>query len=279
MPEFALEDGRTLFYRVDDFTEPWGRPETVVMLHGNAESSESWYGWVPELSGDLRVVRPDIRGFGLSTPMPEDFPWTLDVIRKDLIGLLDSLGIDRFHLVGAKLGGTIARHLASAHPDRVSSLVVAGTPAPHRGVGPRPELIREVLEHGVEAWARRSMAGRLGPGFPDQGVEWWISYMSRTAPSTVAGFLARIADADIADALPLIRCPTLVITTEGSGLSSVEETREWQRRIPLSELLVLPGDSYHVAVSNARECARAALEFITRVRENAGTPQKGRPIT
>jgi 3-oxoadipate enol-lactonase len=55
-----------------------------------------------------------------------------------------------------------------------------------------------------------------------------------------------------------------VITTEGSGLASVDETRAWQQQIANSELLVLPGDSYHVAASHAARCAAAALAFITR---------------
>ena len=74
-----------------------------------------------------------------------------------------------------------------------------------------------------------------------------------------------IADADITDALPRIRCPTLVITTEGSGLGSVEDVRAWQQRIPRSELLVLPGDSYHVAASDADQCAQETRAFIARV--------------
>jgi pimeloyl-ACP methyl ester carboxylesterase len=71
-----------------------------------------------------------------------------------------------------------------------------------------------------------------------------------------------IACADIRADLPEIRCPTLVITTEDSGLASVAETRAWQQRITNSELLVLPGDSYHVAASHAERCADAALAFI-----------------
>jgi pimeloyl-ACP methyl ester carboxylesterase len=88
--------------------------------------------------------------------------------------------------------------------------------------------------------------------------------MRRTATSTQVGFTPTIADADITDALPRIRCPTLVITTEGSALGSVEEVRAWQRIIPRSELLVLPGNSYHVAASDADVCARATLDFIGR---------------
>jgi pimeloyl-ACP methyl ester carboxylesterase len=205
-----------------------------------------------------------MRGFGASTPMPRDFPWTLDRICDDFIALMDALAIARFHVVAAKIGGTIARHFAARHADRVLTLTLAGTPVPKRGVGRRADLVEEFESKGVGHWARRTMAGRLGSRFPPEGLEWWIRFMGRTAVSTQVGFMPTIADADISDALPRIKCPTLVITTEGSALGSVEEVRAWQRMIPRSELLVLPGDSYHVAASDADECARATLDFIRR---------------
>jgi pimeloyl-ACP methyl ester carboxylesterase len=108
------------------------------------------------------------------------------------------------------------------------------------------------------------MAGRLGSSFPPAGVAWWTSFMGRTAVSTQLGFMKTIACADIRADVPKIACPTLVITTAGSGLASVDETRAWQQTIPDSELLVLPGDSYHVAASDAVQCAQATLAFIER---------------
>jgi pimeloyl-ACP methyl ester carboxylesterase len=108
------------------------------------------------------------------------------------------------------------------------------------------------------------MAGRLGSKFPPEGVEWWAKFMGRTAVSSQVGFHRTIAIADIRTDLPKITCPTLVITTENSGLGSVEETRAWQETIRDSELLVVPGNSYHVAASDAERCAQATLEFIAR---------------
>jgi len=55
-----------------------------------------------------------------------------------------------------------------------------------------------------------------------------------------------------------------VATTEDSALGTVADTRAWQKTIPDSELLVLPGNSYHVAATHAEACAKAALEFIQR---------------
>jgi pimeloyl-ACP methyl ester carboxylesterase len=255
-----------LYYQVDDFSEPWHEPRTILMLHGNAESSVSWYGWVPTLARHYRVVRPDMRGFGASTPMPRDFPWTLDLIIDDYCRLMDSLGVERFHLVAAKIGGTIARAFAARRPERVLTLTVAGTPTPFRvGAAERvPALVDEFERLGVEHWARESMAGRLGSTFPPAGVEWWTTFMGRTAVSTQIGFMGTIACADIRADVPKIACPTLVITAEGSGLASVDETRAWQQTIGDSELLVLPGDSYHVAASDAEACAEATLAFIRR---------------
>jgi pimeloyl-ACP methyl ester carboxylesterase len=76
--------------------------------------------------------------------------------------------------------------------------------------------------------------------------------MDQTAVSTQV-FMQTIACADIRADVPKIACPTLVITTDGSGLASVEETTAWQRMIPLSELVVLPGNSYHAAASHPVE--------------------------
>jgi hypothetical protein len=53
-----------------------------------------------------------------------------------------------------------------------------------------------------------------------------------------------------------------VITTSSSGLGSIEETRAWQEKIPSSRLLVMPGNSYHVAASHADQCAAETLRFI-----------------
>jgi pimeloyl-ACP methyl ester carboxylesterase len=272
MPTFRTTPDLTMHYEVDNFTDPWRDKESVLLLHGNAESSAAWYGWVPHLARHYRVVRPDMRGFGASTPMPRDFPWTLDGLIEDFIRLMDMLEISRFHLIGAKIGGTIARAFAARRPGRVMTLTVVGTPPPMReGAAQRaPELAEEFETQGVEHWARRTMAGRLGSDFPVEGVEWWIKFMGCTAVSTQIGFMKTIACADIRPDIPKIQCPTLAITTDGSGLASVEATQAWQQQIPHSSLLVLPGDSYHVAASHAERCAKAALDLIGRNTGAAG---------
>src|ERR1700722_6043260 len=220
MPNFHLSPDLDIHYQVNDFTDPWSQPETILMLHGNAESGLAWYAWVPKLARTYRVVRPDMRGFGQSSPMPANHAWTLDQLTEDFCSLMDHLGIARFHLVGAKIGGTIARAFAARRPERLITLVVVGTPPPFRvGAAERvPGLIGDFEPHGVEYWARQNMGDRLGSAFPPAGVEWWSKFMGRTAASTQIGFMGPIAAADIREDLPKIACPTLVITTQQSGL-------------------------------------------------------------
>ena len=69
-----------------------------------------------------------MRGFGRSTAMPEDYPWTLDGIIGDYMRLMDELGIERFHLVAAKFAGPLAVRLAARNPKRVRTLAVLGAP-------------------------------------------------------------------------------------------------------------------------------------------------------
>src|SRR5215468_2680916 len=158
MPIFRPTPDLNMHYEVDDFTDPWRRPQTVLLLHGNAESGLAWYGWVPSLARRYRVVRPDMRGFGASTPMPREFPWTLDGLIDDFCRLMDALGVERFHLIGAKIGGTIARAFAARRPARVRTLTVVGTPTPYRtGAAERVPALIAAFEQpqGVEHWAQQ----------------------------------------------------------------------------------------------------------------------------
>ena len=265
MPTLNIDSDLEMYYEVDNFCEPWTKPESLLLLHGCAESGIVWYDWMPQLARRYNVVRPDMRGFGRSTPMHRDFAWSLDRLVGDYTKLLDALGIERCHVVAAKIGGTVARAFAARRPERVATLTLVGTTQALRpGAENIPSLIEEFETKGAEHWARRTMGGRLGERFPPEGVEWWTQFMGQTAVSTLVGFNKHINYADVRPDLPNIKCPTLVVVTEDSGLGSVDATRAWQQKIPDSELLVLPGRSYHVAATHAKECAQAVTDFIER---------------
>lgn len=240
MPIATITPDLEMYYEVDDFAEPWREHDTVLLMHGNAESGEVWYGWVPHLAAELRVVRPDMRGFGRSTAMPRDYAWSPDRIADDCVELMDQLGIERFHLVGAKVGGTMALRFAARYSSSVQTLTVRAPPT--RGADSAARYLSWVDyfgQHGMESWV-----------------------MGRTALSTQLGFLSAVPTVDVTPDLPNICCPTLVITTQDNPLYPLEKVQAWQSRIPNSELFTVPGDSYHIAATASAQCARATLEFI-----------------
>jgi len=70
-----IRPGVSMAYEDHWFGEPWTTPETVVMVHGNSESSRAWTCWVPHLARHYRVVRPDLPGYGQS-PEPSGYGWS-----------------------------------------------------------------------------------------------------------------------------------------------------------------------------------------------------------
>lgn len=268
MPTANVAPDLSLYYEDEYFGPPWLAPESILLIHGVAESSLAWHAWVPVLGRELRVLRPDLRGFGRTSVPPADYDWTVQGLAADLAALLDHLGLDQVHVVGAKFGGTAAMQFAASFPERTRTLtVVSGIAQARDTLGGRIELggiaprIREV---GVRQWAAETMRARLGEEAPEEQVAWWTDYMASANRDTCLGVTGAAGGLDIWAELPRIQAPTLVVTTDRSPLAPLEAVRAWQRRIPRSELLVLPSDSYHIAAVRPEECARFALEFIRR---------------
>lgn len=257
------------YYRVDDFTDPWTEAPWIVLMHGVAETSDAWYAWIPHLSRRYRVLRFDVRGFGRSTPMPRDHAWSLAQIGNDLVALTQGLGIARFHLVAAKVGGTVALAFAATRPAQLLSLSVLGTPVEGASSKQVGYSSKEIETHGVGHWARRTMRNRLGTTMPPAGEAWWARMMESTPVSTQAGFMDFLPGIDVRPVLPQITCPTLVVTTgdasnPAQNITGLEVTRAWQCTIPGSELEVIPNDSFHVAATNPDLAAMTTLAFIDR---------------
>ena len=140
MPIARVSNDLEMHYLIDDYTDPWDTPETILLLHGSSESGAMWFGWVPHLARQFRVVRPDMRGFGRSTPMPRDYAWRIDDVVDDFANLMQQLGIERFHLVGAKIAGTIARRFAAAGFADAAALLGAA----HAGDARAVELVDDL---------------------------------------------------------------------------------------------------------------------------------------
>jgi pimeloyl-ACP methyl ester carboxylesterase len=260
MQTIDIRPGLTIAYEDDCFAAPWTTPQAVVLVHGNSESSRAWTEWVPHLAGRYRVIRLDLPGFGASSA-PPDYRWSAPEVAADITRFLDALAVARCHLVGAKYGGSIALALASVEPQRFLSLCVFGSPA--RGVG--TGNVDKMRVKGVRQWAAETMRSRLGSTASDAQIAWWTELMGASSERAAIGSSSALVGMDLDDRLPLIAAPTLIVTTQESGLQAVEAVRRYAARILDARVIVLDGDSYHIAAVEPELCARHALAFMNEV--------------
>src|SRR5712675_1521924 len=157
------------FYRDDWFGEPWRKPETAVLIHGNAESSIVWYAWLPRMGQEFRVLRPDLPGLGRSR-IPAGFEWSLPSLAAFVAHLMDKAGADSAHIIGAKAGGAIAMQFAADYPARTRTLSVVHVPA---------AVTNERAAASGSSFAPQS--ARLGSAASKEMVDYWEN-MFKTAP-------------------------------------------------------------------------------------------------
>ena len=259
MPYLDAPDCK-LFYKVDDHTDPWTKPDTVLFVHGFTENTEAWRAWVPHFSRRYRVVRLDQRGFGQSGPVAKDFRLTTERYVDDLARVIQEAGGGKAHVVGGKSGGISVLMLAATRPERVKTITVACSPVtPPNAAG----WIEEMERDGVRSWARRTQRERMGSSMPEAGIDWWSDMMGETPLATAHAYLRWVGAIDIREDVKRIRCPTLVIGTDTAHRGRAE-FESWQTTIPNSELVLLPIDGYHAAGTDPDGTARVTLDFIAR---------------
>ena len=265
MPTVQLDPTLEMYYEDDDYTDPWRTPETVVLHHGNSKSSRLWYAWVPLLARQYRVIRLDARGFGRSSVPPEGYDWSLSNFATDLQALLDYLGVDKAHLIGETVGGTISLKFAQEHPERLNSLTVCTSPYRFAGVSTYQEYYKLVQEEGVAGWARATGDRRIDPNSDPAHHQWYVDQMSNTSQRVVLETLAYLATQDLTDVLPQIQTPTLIMVAEDSVANNPDRTVGMANLLPNARLLEIPGTSGYVQHSAPEKCVAAWQEFIGRI--------------
>jgi pimeloyl-ACP methyl ester carboxylesterase len=256
--------------------ETFGDPSSPALLltMGLATQMIGWHEDFCRALADrgFRVIRYDNRDVGRSTSMPGRPPALLQLLRRDRraaaytladmagdgIGLLDHLGIERAHVMGASMGGMIAQTMAAGHHDRVLSLVsmMSNTGARWNGE-PSPRLYHVLLKpapRGREAYMDHAVwvFSRIGsPGFPpDEESLRALAAQSFDRGINPAGtgrqLAAIIASGDRTPLLRTISVPTLVIHGKRDRLVPVSGGRATSRAIPGSRLLVIDGMGHDI---------------------------------
>lgn len=215
----------------------------------------------------FRVIRHDNRDVGLSTHLdgvpshlkdvlmgdPSQVPYRLSDMARDTVGLLDALGIDSAHFVGASMGGMIVQTVAIEHPRRVLSLcsIMSTTGARDAGQATREAmtvLMAPAATDRESAVARAITANRVigSPAYPVSAdvlrARAEAAFDRAFYPEGFARQLAAIrASPDRTPALASVSAPTLVIHGEDDTLVQISGGEATARAIPDATLLRLPG--------------------------------------
>jgi pimeloyl-ACP methyl ester carboxylesterase len=128
-----------------------GEGEPVLLIHGFTSSIQGQWGTpgiIKGLAGDYRVIALDNRGHGKSDKPHDPKQYGTEMV-EDAVRLLDHLQIDKAHVVGYSMGGTITAKLLATHPDRLLSATLGGSGGIRSGaIPPRYDVLAESLEQG-----------------------------------------------------------------------------------------------------------------------------------
>lgn len=266
---FTHANGISIAYQ--EFGEP-DDPAVLLVMGLGAQLIH----WPDELvlrlaDAGYRVIRFDNRDAGLSEKLWEadrlgwwpmvkfrlgwdlDPPYDLNDMAADTVGLMDTLGIERAHVVGASMGGMVAQIVAARHPDRVLTLtsIMSTSGDPELPPGD-PEVTEKLLSRSSEAKNREEaiartvdLVGAIGSPTHGYSEEYRYAYLSRSydrnhyAPGVGRQLWAVLGSGDRTELLPQIGSPTLVIHGEKDPLVPVEHGRHTAELVPGAELLVV----------------------------------------
>ncbi|MGW6706437.1 alpha/beta fold hydrolase [Streptomyces sp. NPDC054956] len=222
----TVNGGTRLSYEVTG--PPAGPP--VLLLPALGETTAHWAPVRDELARERRVYALDLRGHGRSAWTPE---YSLELMRDDVLGLLDALGLVRVDLVGHSMGAVVAHLVAQAEPAQVNRLVLEDVPAPL----PREPVAPVRPEGDLDFDWDMVLAVRRQLDRPDPA---WLEGLGR------------------------ITAPTLVVAGGPTSHVPQEGIAELVRRIPDARMTTIPvGHLIHTAAP--AEFTRAVTAFLDEV--------------
>jgi pimeloyl-ACP methyl ester carboxylesterase len=256
------------------FYETEGTGEPLLLLMGLGGDHHGWTLERKDLARRHRLILLDNRDAGASDEATGSY--ALGDMAADALGVLDHLGIERFHVMGASMGGAIAQHLALAAPTRVASLVLVSTwgrtdpflAAVFQGWRLLVERLRPEEFLAVQApWAftSRFLAALAAPLAEVLALQ--AALRERGAIKSVPAYQRQL-DAclahDVLGLLPMLRTPTLVLAGEEDILTPPRYARAIGAALLSAEVMLVPGGGHACFLENARPSAERALRFLGR---------------
>jgi 3-oxoadipate enol-lactonase len=235
----------------------------LVLSHALGLSLAMWDPQIQRLSEHLRVLRYDHRGHGGSPVSPG--PYTIEELGRDLLHLLDRLGLDRVSFCGLSLGGMVGMWLGANAPHRIDRLVLCCTAARMRRPDDFAARARQVRQDGMASIADALVGRWFTPAFtaghPDT-IAWVRSMLLATPVEGYAGGCEAIAQMDLRDDLSQIQAPTRVIAAAEDHSTPPEQGREIAQRIAGAEFVLVPNASHLANLEQPEAVTLATRGFI-----------------
>ena len=258
---FASVPGARLYY-----TDSGGTGTPIVLLHAATGSTSAWqYQTQPLATAGYRVIAYDRRGWGRTVVDPSGPTGTG---ADDLLALLDSLGIDRAHVVATAGGAFVAFDFALSFPPRIRSLVVADTIG---GVRDKEILDLETRIRPPQFDELPPEVRELSPGYRaanPEGTQRWVDIEKQSRPSRPSGSTLQLAYATpMRNQLTLalfeqIRTPALLLTGGADMTAPPALMKILASHIPNAEFLVVPNAGHSVYWEEPDLFNRTVLGFI-----------------
>jgi 3-oxoadipate enol-lactonase len=235
---------------------PAGAP--VLVLSNSLGTTRSMWAGQASLQSDFQLLTYDTRGHGESGVTSG--PYTVDLLGRDVLGLLDHLGIDQVAFCGISMGGVIGQWLAINAPGRVKALVVANSAArigTEQGWRERAALVRE---KGMEPIAQASSARWFSSGFlvdHSDVVNSLLNTMRGLSPEGYAACCEALASADLRQEITGIRAPVLVVAGEHDPVTTPADADFIAQHISGAQRIDLP--TSHLSNVEAAELFNQAL--------------------
>jgi 3-oxoadipate enol-lactonase / 4-carboxymuconolactone decarboxylase len=234
----------------------------LVLLHSLGTTAHVWDDQAAGLSRSFRVIRPDLRGHGLTTCTPG--PYSMELFADDLAALLDALGVNQAHIGGISIGGVIAQAFAAAHPERAASLLLVDTAMAIPPAQSWTERAAKVRAEGIAAIADAVIARWVTPAFmsaaPAEGLR---AMLLRTPVEGYAASAEAIAAADLSAATAGLNLPTLIIVGAQDQSTPVASAQALNQAIAGSSLVVIENAAHIPLVEKPEEITRAMLNFLS----------------
>lgn len=257
------------------YFEDRGEGEAVLLVHGFGASAYSWREVIAELEDDFRVVAVDLYGFGFTERPLELEAYTRYAQGELLVALMDSLGIDRFHLVGHSYGGAVGAALAVRSPERLETLTLLNAAGPIYTQSRRSPLAsitpltytfvraKSLRRANVAHALKRSMAN-------DELVtdDLVAEYQRRLAIEGAArafrGLTVPMRDPQATVELAQVTVPTLALWGAEDTLIPVDFAREEASAIASSRFVLIEGAGHVPMEERPVEVARVLRTFFDR---------------